>query len=251
MIVNPAAFTILCFGDSNTFGQRSAVSGRWPADVRWTGWLQKLLGKEYSVIEEGLGGRTTNLDDPGRVDCNGRTYFQPCLRSHSPLDMVVIMLGTNDLKTKFDRVPEEVATALDGYIDNVEHTAWTRTGGVPAILLVSPIHLDATKPAFVKLSSDYDTNSARKSRELSAAIRRLANKRKTLFADAATVARPGNDGAHLSLDSHEPFSKLIAQKILKARHQAGRMGELATGERDNGPVVVADPGRPGCRSPMQ
>lgn len=220
MIVNPAAFTVLCFGDSNTFGQRSEGGGRWPADVRWTGRLQKLLSKEYSVIEEGLGGRTIDLDDPERGDCNGRTYFQPCLRSHSPLDMVVIMLGTNDLKTKFGRAAEEVATALGGYIDNVEHTAWTRSGGVPAILLVSPIHLDATKPAFAKLSSNYDTDSVRKSRELSAAIRRIANKRKALFVDAANVARPGNDGTHLSLDSHEPLSKLIAQEILKARSPA-------------------------------
>jgi lysophospholipase L1-like esterase len=127
------------------------------------------------------------------------------------------MLGTNDLKTKFDRATEEVATSLGGYIDNVEHTAWTQASGVPAILLVSPIHLDGTKPAFAKLSSDYDTNSVRKSRELSAAIRQIVNKRKALFVDAATVACPGNDGAHLSLDSHEPLSKLIAQEILKAR----------------------------------
>lgn len=193
------------------------MGGRWPANVRWTGRLQNLLSNQYSVIEEGLGGRTTNLDDPEQVDCNGRTYFQPCLRSHSPLDMVVIMLGTNDLKTKFDRATEEVATSLGGYIDNVEHTAWTQASGVPAILLVSPIHLDGTKPAFAKLSSDYDTNSVRKSRELSAAIRQIVNKRKALFVDAATVACPGNDGAHLSLDSHEPLSKLIAQEILKAR----------------------------------
>jgi lysophospholipase L1-like esterase len=217
LIVNPAAFIVLCFGDSNTFGQRSEVGGRWPADVRWTGRLQKLLSNEYSVIEEGLGGRTTDLDDPERNDRNGRTYFQPCLRSHSPLDMVVIMLGTNDLKTKFDRGTEEIATALDGYIDEVERTAWTRASGVPVILLVSPIHLDATQPAFAKLSSDYDTNSVRKSRELSAAIRRIANRRNALFVDAATVAHPGNDGTHLSLDSHEPLSKLIAQEIVKTR----------------------------------
>jgi lysophospholipase L1-like esterase len=176
-----------------------------------------LLGEEYSVIEEGLGGRTTDLDDPERNDRNGRTYFQPCLRSHSPLDMVVIMLGSNDLKTKFDRSTEEVATALGGYIDNIEHTAWTRAGGVPATLIVSPIHLDPTKPAFAELSSEYDNTSVRKSCELSAAIRRTVNKRKALFADAATVARAGNDGTHLSRDSHELLSKLLAQEILEAR----------------------------------
>src|SRR5262245_59423146 len=179
------------------------MGGRWPADVRWTGRLQKLLSNEYSVIEEGLGGRTTDLDDPDRDDRNGRTYFQPCLRSHSPLDMVVIMLGNNDLKTKFGRETDTVATALEGYIDNIERTAWTRNGGVPTVVLVSPIHLDADQPAVAERSSEYDADSVRKSRELGAAIRRVADKRKALFVDAAAVACPGNDGTHLSRDSHE------------------------------------------------
>ncbi|RJO77613.1 hypothetical protein D5S18_07690 [Nocardia panacis] len=213
MIVNPGAFTVLCFGDSNTFGQRSGERGRWPADVRWTGRLQQILGNGYSIIEEGLGGRTTDLNDPERNDRNGRTYFQPCLRSHSPLDMVVIMLGTNDLKTRFDREPEDIATALDGYIDNIERTAWNNSGGMPLVLLVSPIYLDAGKPTFAENSSEFDADSGRKSRELGAAIRRVADKRNSLYADAATVAFPGDDGVHLSRDAHEPLSKLIAQEI--------------------------------------
>jgi lysophospholipase L1-like esterase len=171
------------------------------------------LGDGYSVIEEGLGGRTTDLDGPERNDRNGRTYFQPCLRSHSPLDMVVIMLRTNDLKTRFDRGPEDVATALGGYIDNIERTAWTRTGGVPATLLVSPIYLDAAKPGFAENSSEYEADSVRKSRELGAAISRVADKRNAMFADAATVADPGDDGTRLSRDLHEPLSKMIAQEI--------------------------------------
>lgn len=213
MIVNPAAFTVLCFGDSNTFGQPSEGHGRLPIDVRWTGRLQQLLGPEYAVIEEGLGGRTTDLDDPDRDDRNGRTYFQPCLRSHSPLDIVVIMLGNNDLKTKFGRETDAVATALEGYIDNIERTAWTRTGDVPAVLLVSPIHLDPDQPAFAEKSSEYDADSVHKSRDLGAAIRRVADKRKVLFADAATVACAGDDGIHLNRASHEPLSHLIASAI--------------------------------------
>ncbi|MGY1943907.1 GDSL-type esterase/lipase family protein [Nocardia asiatica] len=218
MIVNPAAFTILCFGDSNTFGQPAEGRGRLPADIRWTGLLQQRLGTGYAIIEEGLGGRTTDLDDPDRDDRNGRTYFQPCLRSHSPLDMVVIMLGNNDLKTKFGRETDDIATALEGYIDDIERTAWTRTSAVPATLLVSPIHLDETKPGFAVNSSEYDSDSARKSRELGAAIQRVADKRKVLFADAATVAVPGDDGIHLSRDSHEPLSCLIAKKIAPNSH---------------------------------
>lgn len=213
MIVNPSAFTILCFGDSNTFGQPSNGRGRWPADVRWTGQLQQILGTGYAIIEEGLGGRTTDLDDPDRDDRNGRKYFQPCLRSHSPLDMVVIMLGNNDLKTKFGREVGAVAAALEGYVDNVEHTAWTRNGGVPAVLLVSPIHLDPDQPGFAEQSSEYGTGSVRKSRELADVIRRVADERRALFVDAAAVARPGTDGVHLSRDSHQRLAELIAREI--------------------------------------
>lgn len=213
MIVNPTALTVLCFGDSNTFGQPSEERGRWPVDVRWTGRLQQILGTGYVIIEEGLGGRTTDLDDPDRADRNGRTYFQPCLRSHSPLDMVVVMLGNNDLKPKFGREVDSVATALEGYIDNIERTAWTRTGGVPAILLVSPIHLDVGQPEFAEQGSEYDAESARKSRELATAIQRVTQNRRALFVDAATVACPGIDGIHLSRDSHEPLAQLIAQEI--------------------------------------
>ncbi|WP_280336094.1 GDSL-type esterase/lipase family protein [Nocardia wallacei] len=213
MIVNPSAITVLCFGDSNTFGQRAEGRGRWPIDIRWTGRLQVILGDGYSIIEEGLGGRTTDLDDPERNDRNGLTYFQPCLRSHSPLDIVAIMLGTNDLKTRFDRSPNDIAAALNGYVDSVERTAWTRTGGVPEIILVSPIHLDATKPGFVENSSEYNADSVCKSRELSEAISRLADKRSAQFVDASTVAGAGYDGAHLSFESHESFSRLIAQEV--------------------------------------
>lgn len=90
---------ILCYGDSNTWG---LVAGsinwetyymeRYSFPIRWTGRLQQLLGKSYRVIEEGLNGRTTNADHnelPGR---NGKTYLEPCLASHRPLDLVVLFL---------------------------------------------------------------------------------------------------------------------------------------------------------------
>ncbi|WP_197986904.1 GDSL-type esterase/lipase family protein [Nocardia wallacei] len=201
------------FRRSNTFGQRAEGPGRWPIDIRWTGRLQELLGDGYSIIEEGLGGRTTDLDDPERNDRNGLTYFQRCLRSHSPLGIVIIMLGTNDLKARFDRSPDNIAAALDSYVDCIASTAWTRTGGVPVTLLVGPIHLDATKPGFVENSSEYNADSVCKSRALAAVISRLADKRGALFLDASTVAHAGYDGTHLSSESHESLSRLIAQEV--------------------------------------
>ena len=124
MITDPDAVRILCFGDSNTFGtclRDSSIQGsptkdpdyvRLNADRRWPGVLQRLLGDGYDVVEEGLNGRTTDLDDKDRPGLNGRGYFQPCLLSHQPLDVVVIMLGGNDLKPSFNRTPEELGMPL-------------------------------------------------------------------------------------------------------------------------------------------
>ena len=91
---------ILCYGDSNTFGF-TLHGGRHPYDVRWTGRLQLALGPAYRVIEEGCGGRTTVFEDPIDLGRNGRTSLPVCLASHNPLDLVILMLGTNDMKHYF------------------------------------------------------------------------------------------------------------------------------------------------------
>ena len=106
--------TILCYGDSNTYGLMPDSPDRYPRDVRWTGILQKKLGEDYYVIEEGLSGRTTLWDDPIEEHKNGKKYLLPCLETHKPLDLVVIMLGTNDLDHMFFDV-EERSGALGHY----------------------------------------------------------------------------------------------------------------------------------------
>ena len=96
---------ILCYGDSNTWGfnamNKKVYGQRFPEDVRWTGRLQIILGDEYTVIEEGLCGRTTVFDDPLRDGLNGLKYLIPCLAIHNPLDYMILMLGTNDCKARF------------------------------------------------------------------------------------------------------------------------------------------------------
>jgi lysophospholipase L1-like esterase len=86
--------TILCYGDSNTWGYAPGTGKRYLRHERWTGVLQQLLGSNAVVIEEGLNGRTTTLDDPTKPFRNGKDYLIPCLDSHAPLDLVVLMLGT-------------------------------------------------------------------------------------------------------------------------------------------------------------
>ena len=93
--------TILCYGDSNTWGYDPVNACRYDRNIRWPGVLQKELGQAYYVKEEGLCGRTTVWDDPVEGHKNGLKQLTPILHSHCPLDLVVIMLGTNDLKMRY------------------------------------------------------------------------------------------------------------------------------------------------------
>ncbi len=94
--------TILCFGDSNTWGARPLTSlndiTRYGPDVRWGSVLRGTLGEGFWVVEEGLNGRTTVWPDPVEGEYkSGKSYLPACLESHAPLDLAAIMLGTNDL----------------------------------------------------------------------------------------------------------------------------------------------------------
>jgi lysophospholipase L1-like esterase len=215
MNTNPKATVVLCYGDSNTFGQRSddVNRGRWPANIRWTGQLQELLGERYYIIEEGLSSRTTDLEHtkPGK---NGRSYLVPCLQSHNPIDIVVLMLGTNDTKIMYDRSADDIALALDGLIDDIMHFGRTKDGETPKIILVSPIRINVEALNFDELySKKYDQNSASVARNLGATVELLAHKLKCEFVDASLVAEPGEDGVHLSQESHSKLATSLATKI--------------------------------------
>ena len=202
---------ILCFGDSNTYGAPAddPEFARLPYDVRWTGQLQTILGVGHRVIEEGLNGRTTDLDHADRPYCHGRRFFVVSLLSHAPIDVVVVMLGSNDLKAEFDRPVEDIAGALDGYLDDVS----VHAPGAAAVL-VSPIHIDDSQPLFAEwTSAEFDADSVAKSRRLADGIRRVARAWDTMFLDAATVARAGGDGLHLSLDSQRSLARAIAALV--------------------------------------
>ena len=101
---------ILCFGDSNTWGFAPKDGYRFDENTRWTGLVQKAL-PQYKIIEEGLNGRTALWDDPIEGYKNGKEYLIPCLASQSPLDLVILMLGTNDCKTRFALTASDVACA--------------------------------------------------------------------------------------------------------------------------------------------
>src|SRR5207237_6482660 len=88
------------------------LGGRFARDVRWPGVLARELGEGWHVVEEGLPGRTTVFDDPLSPYRRGADYLPPCLASHSPLDAVVIFLGTNDLKARLAADASDIAAAV-------------------------------------------------------------------------------------------------------------------------------------------
>lgn len=214
MNTNPNAIKILCYGDSNTWGQKPDKTGRYVADARWTGLLQQKLGDSYHIIEEGLGGRTTDLDYTKKPGRNGRQYFVPCLVSHTPIDIVVIMLGTNDLKIEYRRTAEDIATAIEKMLGDVAEFAQNKKGQTPKIVLVSPIEIYANASRFSEFYTDiYNDIAMQESKKLADTISAVATRHDCLFVDAASVAHPGEDGIHMSADSQEPLAEALYETI--------------------------------------
>ena len=133
--------TIVCFGDSNTHGAHPdpAIGGRHPRDVRWPGVMRGALGEGYEVIEEGLNGRCTVWDTPIEPGRNGSTYLAPCLLSHRPVDLVIIMLGTNDVKRIYGKTASEIACGAGALVDVAKGTLCGPDGAPPRVLLVAPV----------------------------------------------------------------------------------------------------------------
>ena len=201
--------TILCYGDSNTWGYNPQTEGRYPWDRRWTGLLHQEQGEDYRIIEEGLSGRTVAFTDADTPFCNGLTYLLPCLLSHLPLHLVVLMLGSNDTKISCGLTAEKITAEMDQMLGLIEENAqWgVRT---PEILLVAPMPIRFPNAWPDKM----DEESAEKSRRLGKLYRELAQKNGCHFLDAAEVLSPlGCDGVHFTADNHREFAQALAGRI--------------------------------------
>ena len=148
--------TIVCFGDSNTHGYDSRTGGRFDRETRWPGHLAKLLGEGYSVIEEGLSGRTTVFEDPLYEGLSGISCIHPILMSHEPVDLFILMLGTNDVKSRFCATAENIARGLERLLRKLQSCKEAFCGGEAEILVIAPPFLDAgTIPGVEMYPYDY------------------------------------------------------------------------------------------------
>ena len=205
---------ILCFGDSLTWGSDPDKRVRFTEDSRWPMVLQDILGTNYAVIEEGQNGRTIATDDPAEGEKNGLKYIEPCLESHIPLDLVIIMLGSNDCKKKFSYSALDIAGEMEIFLEKVLAFNYFRCGNHMKILLISPPHLnEAVKDSWLGEAFDYDT-AGRISMELAPRYRELADKHGCDFLDAAEYVRASDtDGCHMDAENQRTLGRVIAEHI--------------------------------------
>ena len=152
---------IVCFGDSNTYGYITETGRRYKKKVRWPGRLEKLLGDSYQVVEEGLCGRTSAFEDktePGRC---GLDSIERVIKEQEPLDLLIVMLGSNDCKTQFGAAAEEITEGVKKVIQKARESS---SKGFD-ILLIAPAMM-TERIADSGFGSEFDMRSVAVSREL-------------------------------------------------------------------------------------
>lgn len=200
---------VLCYGDSNTWGYDPLTKDRYGKDDRWTGVLQKTLGSDYHIAEEGLNGRTTVWDDPIEGYKNGKTYLIPCLETHKPLDLVIMMLGTNDLKKRFSLSAYDIANGAGVLVDIVNKSICGRMEESPRVLLLAP-------PPLGKLTefAEMFEGGTEKSKKFSQHYRNVAQEHGCEFFDTSTAIRSSDvDGVHLEKKDHKALGEAVAEIV--------------------------------------
>jgi lysophospholipase L1-like esterase len=201
--------TILCYGDSNTWGYRPATKDRYSRAERWVGVLQHELGTGYEVIAEGLNGRTTVWDDPIEGYKNGKEQLIPILTSHKPIDLVTIMLGTNDLKKRFSLSAFDIAEGAGVLVDIVRKSDCGPEGHPPQVLLMAP-------PPVAKLTefAEMFEGAEAKSRKFSEHYRLVAQEYGCEFLDTGEVIVSSDlDGIHLDIGEHQKLGLAVATRV--------------------------------------
>ena len=204
---------ILCFGDSNTHGT-NPVGPRYGEDERWPMLLQKLLGEDVRVLEEGFGGRTIAFDDPVEGGYkSAMSYLPPCLMSHDPLDLVIVMLGTNDTKGRFAMTAPAIAQALAHLLRLVHLYAADGRGAPSRVLVIVP---PPVRPEVMKtrMAGTFDERSIEVSKRLAEEYLRIARLMRCEYLNAADFCLASEeDGVHLTAAGHRALARGVADKI--------------------------------------
>lgn len=210
---------ILCYGDSNTWGYdpgaydfETEAFNRFPKDVRWTGVLAKCLEGKAEIIEEGFNGRTTGFEEPYLPGRSSMTHFPVAFYSHEPLDLIVMMLGTNDTKDLFCAQPAVIGYCLEKMIWDIRNTISVSLSQGCRILLIAPIDLTLMQNG--KYLNGFSEKSSEKVRELPEIYRKIAERQGCAFLNGQDIVKPSPiDGIHMDASSHRIFGEAVAKKI--------------------------------------
>lgn len=206
---------ILCFGDSNTWGFQPGQSTRYPEKIRWTGVLASELGPSVTVLEAGLNARTTVFDDPWRPYANGRSGLLNDLVEQKPLDLVILSLGTNDLK--FTNAAG-AAKGLRDLLNILYHADAFLPLGCPVfpkppkVLVISPIFV-SEKLDRINPQSEL-RGKAEESKLFFRFYEPICRQFGAELLDASLYAEPSEiDGVHMSAESHLALGRAISEKV--------------------------------------
>ena len=200
---------VLCYGDSNTWGSNPRTGMRFPFFKRWPGIVQHQLGREFCIIEEGLPGRTTILDDPEVGGRNGKTMLLPYMRRYQPLHLVILVLGTNDLKTHFNKTAEQIALGIQELGEQVLGSSTCFAEKSPLVLLVAP-------PPVVPYQGNEDIlkDAEKISGQFGQEFKQVAQRIQCEFLDAGRVIQSSSlDGVHWDETAHRNFGIAVAKKV--------------------------------------
>ncbi|MDY5731339.1 MAG: GDSL-type esterase/lipase family protein [Eubacteriales bacterium] len=205
------AINIMCFGDSNTYGY-NPEGGRF--ERRYPRELAKILGDKYYVVEEGLGGRAASCEDGLFADLCGHNRIAMLVRSHSPLDLLVINLGTNDYKERMSLSPRDIAIGVLQCVRRAREACFTDGFPTPKILLVAPAPINKGIYNCEFGESFGGERGIQKSIETPQWIKQTAEENNCYFLNAGDyVSSSFVDGIHLEEKDHIALAKALAEKI--------------------------------------
>lgn len=206
---------ILCYGDSNTWGYIPGSNHeRYGNKERWTKILADLLGNKFEIIEEGLNSRTLTSNDTriGKKGKNGYEYLIPCLDTHDPIDLVILMLGTNELKASYNKTSEEIGNILEEYfVKTILGRKSQFNNSCPKLLLITPPLVNEELNYKHRQSNIY-LGATKKSKDLNNIYKNIAEKYNCHFLSNDELLT-GIDGVHLTKESHKRLAELLEIKI--------------------------------------
>ena len=232
-------YTILCYGDSNTFGYNPMTGLRYPESVRWPKLLQARLdargiadsteaqgvadpakaqsdkGQTFRVIEEGCNGRTAAYikeEEPWKY---GLPYLKPCLNTHKPVNLLILMLGSNDLKKMFPADPEEIAASVKGLIETTVEFTKEKQGFAPQILLISPPEIGPEIETSV-FAESFDIDAVSRSKAFAPLYEKVARETGCDFLNAAALTGSlPEDSLHFMPADHASLADAVYSMVCK------------------------------------